>query len=265
MTMNHHHATQAAIRSIEGILFACGEPFSMKLATLSIKSRWSEYFGNILGKPKVFLLQHPHIFHIKSDAGPGNDTVQLVRAPPLQPLIPQVFQEPEVQNSTVEEVDLDLCRSFDEQDDFFQNNERRALILRNMERYWDYEFSDRNTESLLAQFSREDSRLLYEQAYCKCTRLSVFIANVFPDMASHLLRQQLKNIVQHCGNPRAELFFFKNDNNDYGQLYALTYATLWCPGRRQTANRAFDIVVDALNAGMIQVHPLHRRFVSAVI
>lgn len=252
-----NHVAQVAIRTIERILFDSGEPYSMNLATLSIKSRWSEFFRHHLGKPKVFLLQHPQIFRVLADNGPGNDVVQLVRDDDPQELQqnaapPQVMPPLIIPTENVSVEDSDLCRNFDNQDEFFNNRARFAIILQNFKRHWSLEFSNTLAGSPLVHFTLEDAMQIYERAYCKCTRLSVFIANVTPDMSRNHLKMQLQEQLKQCGNRSAELFLFKN-TNDSGALYSLTYATLWCRGGDEDATLARDRVVDALNAGIIQV------------
>jgi serine/threonine protein kinase len=204
-------------------------PYSIRLTTLSQRIDWAKDYAPSLGKIKQFLENNSHLFRVISQNGPGNDVIQYITN--YQP--------------------IDLCRPFDELDQFAQPGQEQAYekIGAAAEKMW-----NKNKKEWFRSYfphHEEEARRLFDRSFQKCTRLTIRIAFVpagasYPDLKSKIMKQ-----MKQCGDPSARLFLYM----DYGSVGAVfTTATLWCPGQDQSAQSALFRVVNALEEGTIPIN-----------
>jgi serine/threonine protein kinase len=219
-------------------------PYSALLSTVASNTNWAKNHAPALNneKLKAFLLTRPDRFRVIADKGPGNDSVQLIQ-PPLPASVPPV--PPPIN----EDDYLDLCRPFDTKDGFYALSgpnystyqkllEMRATMWLRARMDWFRNFDETQFE--------EHGKNIFDQAFCKCVRLSIRIAYVPSDADSFELRRQLSMFI----GMGTKLYLFKQ-KNDESTLFSRTFATMWCPGRGVDTCAAVRRVADALSNGSI--------------
>jgi serine/threonine protein kinase len=251
--------TESAAISTLSTLLAVHPNRSMKLSTLANPSisNWSKAYNPTLGPIKKFLARFPHIFHIQDGATGGTDEIALVVQTPANlstsPGRNERYTSADgVLNELPRETD-DLWRPFDRSDSFFIDSERLDKITSTREKYWQAYYQPSVPTSPLFNMSPVEAKLVYEQAFNKCTRLTIRINGVVSEnLPATVVKQEFAYHVKAGGSDHVKLFFFK-DETYRGKMYSETFATVWAP---QTSDgrhlAALGSVVDALNANLLQ-------------